>query len=362
MENIKTTQTMFENALADRGNTAKIKRVFEKAKRGEKITVGCIGGSITEGASATSADKQYASLLCEWFKKRFPKAEIELVNAGVGATGSVIATGRIDSMLLSKKPDFVLMEFAVNDQASEKTGLEAYESNIRRILKSENNPALILMFMCINTGDNRAAIQMPLGRHYSLPLISYRDAVWNEMQKNMFEWSDIAPDFVHPNDTGHQIAADIVTHFLESAYEDTSSETEIDLPKPIFQNRFENAKTYDNENLISVSNNGFEKLDNAYPHFKNGWKASGENSEIEFSIDCSVLSIVYKCLASVKGGSVKVTIDDGDEFLISSDFSGGFGDYPAYFQVVSDKEKKQRKIKIAYQNDGEFVLLHFISD
>ena len=56
-------KTMFEEewyqqALKDSvmrtGNTARLKKVIERAQAGEKITLATIGGSITEGAGAKS--------------------------------------------------------------------------------------------------------------------------------------------------------------------------------------------------------------------------------------------------------------------------------------------------------------------
>ena len=57
------TKTMFEQewylqALKDSvmsaGNNARLKKVIERAKSGEEITLATIGGSITEGAGAKS--------------------------------------------------------------------------------------------------------------------------------------------------------------------------------------------------------------------------------------------------------------------------------------------------------------------
>ena len=66
-------------------NTDRLFHVFAKARRGEPITVGVIGGSITAGAMASATEKNYASLVTQWWRQTFPKSNIRLVNAGIGA-------------------------------------------------------------------------------------------------------------------------------------------------------------------------------------------------------------------------------------------------------------------------------------
>lgn len=43
---------MIKNSLISTGNNVRIKKVIEKAKNGEDVTIAYIGGSITEGANA----------------------------------------------------------------------------------------------------------------------------------------------------------------------------------------------------------------------------------------------------------------------------------------------------------------------
>ena len=46
---------------------------------------------------------------------QFPKATVKFVNAGIGATGSNYGALRAERDLLSHQPDFVVVEYAVND-------------------------------------------------------------------------------------------------------------------------------------------------------------------------------------------------------------------------------------------------------
>ena len=101
-----------------------------------------LGGSITQGCNATKFEECYASRTYKWFKDTFNNVNVEYVNAGVGATGSIIGVHRVEEQVLSKNPDIVFIDFAVNDKNTIYDKI-AYESLIRRILSTQNPPAII---------------------------------------------------------------------------------------------------------------------------------------------------------------------------------------------------------------------------
>ena len=51
---------MYGRALMSEGNKVRLAHAMKKAKNGEEVTVGVIGGSITQGSLASSQDKCYA--------------------------------------------------------------------------------------------------------------------------------------------------------------------------------------------------------------------------------------------------------------------------------------------------------------
>ena len=72
----------------------------------------------------------------KWWLNTFPKTPIKYVNAGIGSTGSIIGVHQADKDLLASKPDFVILEYSVNDGTDQETK-EAYESLVRKILNAE---------------------------------------------------------------------------------------------------------------------------------------------------------------------------------------------------------------------------------
>lgn len=164
-------------SLVSAGDTARLQHVFAKAKRGEPVTVAVIGGSITAGAKASKTQYRYGDLVADWWRNTFPQTKITSVNAGIGATGSNYGALRAKRDLLSRNPDCVVVEFAVNDSNNQRAA-ESLEGLVRQILNQPNHPAVILLFMMHKNGSNAQEWHSKVGRHYDLPMISYRDALW----------------------------------------------------------------------------------------------------------------------------------------------------------------------------------------
>ncbi|MBT3291808.1 MAG: SGNH/GDSL hydrolase family protein, partial [Victivallales bacterium] len=105
-------------SLVDAGSPIRIQHAMARARRGEPVTVGVIGGSITQGARASRAELRWGEQVGAWWRERFPKSKVSFVNAGIGATGSNLGAHRIQAHLLAAKPDFVVAEYAVNDPST----------------------------------------------------------------------------------------------------------------------------------------------------------------------------------------------------------------------------------------------------
>ena len=103
------------NAIVSMGDTTRLSNLMMRARRGDSLTIAVIGGSITGGAITSNWTNQYGMIVFNWWKTNFPGATFTYVNAGVGGTGSDCGVMRAQRDLLSKKPDFVITEFAVND-------------------------------------------------------------------------------------------------------------------------------------------------------------------------------------------------------------------------------------------------------
>ena len=255
----RLTSDIVARSQLSSGDLGRLARVFAKARRGEPIRLGVIGGSITVGAIASNPGNSYSGLLLAWWRERFPKCEIDLINAGVAGTGSIYGALRAGRDLLSGTPDLVVIEFAVNDNW---TDGEAYEGLVRQVLAQSNQPAVILLFMMWERGGNDQEMQAKVGTHYHLPMVSFRDAMWPEMAAGRLKWSDYIVDTVHPNDAGHAAAARFLTAMCETAMNAvtaTAFNGDDPLPLPLHSDAFQQVGWRDAADLVPVENEGWRQ-------------------------------------------------------------------------------------------------------
>lgn len=297
------------------GDLSRLANVLRKAQNGEEITIGFLGGSITEGRGASGVENCYVSQVYRWWYETFPQAKIQVINAGVGGTSSYLGVHRVDAELLVHQPDLVFMEFAVNDTFSEFC-MSSYENLIRKILAADSNPALVLLFATNAVGDSSQAVQAALGQYYCLPMISYGKAVTPEIEAGSFTWADIAEDTVHPNDWGHAIFAGLITTFLEDVYAQLDTIeineehlTRYELPKPSTPQIYQNAHIESAATIQPLEVLGYDVYDFNY-HFGNNWYAVKDGAYISFVVQAQNIGILYQRTVEGSFGQYDVYIDD----------------------------------------------------
>lgn len=355
----KVTTDMINNSLVSKGDVSRIEKAMSKAKSGQDITVAFLGGSITQGCNATKFEDCYASRTYKWFKDRFSNIKVNYVNAGVGATGSIIGGHRLKKQVLSQNPDIVFIDFAVNDKDSIYDKV-AYESIVRRILSMENSPAIVEVFMSNFDGSNVQNQQIEIGKKYNLPMISFRNAIYTEMINDRIKWEDVASDEVHPNDYGHFIIANLLTSFMEDIYENLQDVkvNKIELGEPLFGDKYINGVIMNSNNLNAIEINGFSLDNEGFQVFKDGWKfisESGGETTLSVNLEGKNIFLLYKKTIKDTASKLAVKVDDKEEIIIDTFFNNGWGDYSATELLVEELLKEKYKIEIKVLNEGKAV-------
>ncbi len=345
-----TAKSLLRNNYITEGDPDRLNAVFAKASKGRKLVIGAIGGSITQGAACRNPDKRYTSVVLDWWEKTFPQAEFELVNAGIGATGSDYGSMRVKRDLLSKSPDFVMMDYAVNDPNTKECA-ETYEGVVRQILNEPQSPSLLLLFMMNKDGINSQQWESKVGAHYGLPMVSYRDALWPEMQTGWLSWEQISADQVHPNETGHTLAGELICQALEKAYKKFRSEAVPSvapiLPEPLFTDIFEFTSIFEDESLIPVTNNGWVFESSKVP----GWKSSVPGSFLEFEISGKMIFLSYWKINGPMG-KASVSVDGGTPVIIDAWFDQTWGGYRYMLPVGKDLPWGKHKVRVELLSDN----------
>ncbi|HNX56856.1 MAG TPA: SGNH/GDSL hydrolase family protein [Prolixibacteraceae bacterium] len=332
-------------SLASEGDLTRLFQAFNKAQKGGKMVIGAIGGSITRASTKMPIEKRYANLVLNWWQKNFPKTQFELVNAGIGATGSDYGAMRVQHDLLSAKPDFVIVEFATNDLDTPEYA-ESYEGLIRQILNEPQKPAVALLFMTRKDGSNVQDAEIKIGEHYHLPMISYRNAIWREMQAGKLRWEQICADEVHPNEYGHAIAGNLVNQFLNHALKENNNNQHLLIPaitESLYSDRFEFTKLFDGESLVPSQNSGW--IYDGSGKDSKGWKSSTPGSTIEFEISGTNL---YLSFWKVNGpmGKARITIDGQHPVVFDSWFDQTWGGYRNMEPIARNLNQGKHLVKI----------------
>ena len=300
-------------SVAVPGNFARFERVWARLERGEAIRIAVIGGSITQGAGASRPDRRWGESFCAGWRRAFPDARIDFVNAGIGATGSEIGAFRLKRDVLEKKPDVVVVEFAVND-AGDQARAESYEGVVRQLLKEPRGIAVILLGMVGQTGHNAQEWQEKVARHYDLPYVSWRDALFYPyVKEGTIKWSDLSPDTVHPNDAGHAYAAALLNRYLAEKYVAWKTARRPPapippMPPPLFGTRFDQGEFCLMKDARIIENKGFFPLrDHCWGE---GLACTNAGDRIVFEVEGATVALLYRLGRDpFNWGKVDVTID-----------------------------------------------------
>lgn len=303
-----------EAGILNRGNLTRLKNFLNRAAKGERLTVGFIGGSITQGFAATEPGKCYAARTVAWLRKIFPNTEFDYVNAGIGATNSQFGAARVQEDLLKRLPDLVMVEFSVNDHSTPHDR-ETYEGLVRQIYGSSSHPAMVLLHsVYYDTGKSAVYYHAQIARHYDLPSLSMQNSIYPAVAAGRLSAEKITADFLHPNDLGHELMASVITNFLEKVIHDKSEEQKECFPEPLTENAYEHCSRLQHFNSMPEKS-GFEE--DMTPQreitdiFRNGWSAGEKGAYLKFTFRGTGAAVQYR---RVKDGPAPIAaaVVDGD--------------------------------------------------
>lgn len=366
----------------------RLENCMHRAMNGEELTIAFLGGSITQGSLASSEENTYAGRVFAWWEKTFPKARFHYVNGGIGGTSSHYGAARAVTDVLMYQPDFVVVDFSVNDAVEEngpdkeyepvtgekvsKTAFfqETYEAVLRRILGWPSVPAaLLLNNVYYDTGLNAQDYHNAVGEWYRVPFVSIKDTVYRRMQAGEYTRVELTPDGLHPNDKGHALVAAEITDFLERVKERMagtesggkgqpdilaeSGETvrqsilsenngaesvtglpgdgTAHLPAPMTANAYEDAKRLTireiSPALLGFRADAREKQGHL-DHFKNGWIGKKPGDAIRFEVEASCIAVQYRKTINRPAVRAELTLDGDREHTktLDGNFEEDWGD------------------------------------
>ncbi len=319
----------------------RLKNLMRRAQAGQELTIGFLGGSITQGSLATEHKNTYAYRVFTWWKETFPKAKFHYVNGGIGGTTSHFGVARAVSDLLMYQPDFVVIDFSVNDDPND-FFQETYEGLLRKVLTWTSEPALLLLNnVYYDTGINAQKQHVAVGDWYQVPHVSIKDTLYQEMKAGVYTREELTPDGLHPNDKGHGLVAAEIVKFLEKVKCSLGLSDHLNkqkFPDPLTDNAYEHAQRLTIREITPKLEGFHADTAEKQGHldcFKNGWIGKNPKDKITFEVEASCIAVQYR--KTIRRPAVKAMLildeDVKNPILLDGNFDEDWGDC-LYLQPV----------------------------
>lgn len=359
---------MVSRSLTYDGNNARIKGFIEKLRAGEEVCVALLGGSVTEGAGAGSNDKGYAYQFVKALKETYgngSEEQIHYVVAGLSGTPSVLGLMRYQQDVLDvlgQEPDLLVIEFAVNDW-QEATGGRAYESMVFEVLSAKEDCAVISLCSVAKTGWNTQDVYLPIAKHYQIPLVSLKDAVFISEKKTRIAATKYFMDDYHPKFYGHQLMKDCLMNLFAQA-----DAAEADEPAPIPK---EPVKGRDFAGIIQVDGakkvkgmkpGSFSEVDDkvvttyfmksaAFPN--NFYHPAGaKNDPLKMKVKCKKILVNFKTSSDQSFGKADFYVD-GKLAASADGYSGGGWNNCNVLLVLDDEQAANHVLEVKMAEGSE---------
>jgi lysophospholipase L1-like esterase len=290
-------------------------RAAEAVRRG-KITIGFVGGSITDPQGAN----RWSDKLIGWFLSRFPGLQVNVENAAKGATGSASALFRVEADILDKRCDLIFWECAVNDDEPPEIRGRLREGVLRKLLAGADADVVpVYTFKQAMFEDYRAG-RLPetvaelelLAAHYGLSSVNVGLYGLEAVRGGRLRWAEWLPDGLHPDHLGSAVYAERVTRLIAEACEGAAAAGtagRASLPPPLFGADWSQARALD---LDAVERVGPWRLNREYriPTVNRILFSSSFEAGLRFSFHGTGL-VVFQCV-NFHSAAFRYRLDGGD--------------------------------------------------
>ncbi|MCR4631005.1 MAG: SGNH/GDSL hydrolase family protein [Treponema sp.] len=352
-----------EETLVSTGNNYRLKTALEKIKKGEKVTLAALGGSVTEGAGPEKFTDGYAFQFFRALKTAYAPGNGENVvfdGAGLSGTPSQLGIVRYKQDVvdvLGGNPDILIIEFAVND-AGDDFSARGFEALVRDALSASPETAVIALYSAATYG-NTAAQKKPIANHYQIPQVDILPVVKKGISSGKVKEKDYYTDNVHPTKDGHQFMSDSLMNLL-AVVDKAAKDSPCAIPSESLKNpSFSGMKMIlgDDEN-VKISAGAFNKKDGASQtlkktnkgDFPQNWykSASSKGESFKMDITCKNLILTYKVQGSwlsEKFGSADVYVDGKKVGTYDGGAANGWNNCEARL-IIDEKSAAKHSVEI----------------
>ncbi|MBT3382059.1 MAG: SGNH/GDSL hydrolase family protein [Lentisphaerae bacterium] len=196
---------------------------FARIQAGGPVRIAYLGGSIT-------AAKGWRVKTMAWFRKQFPDASFEEINASISGTGSDFSACRLGTDVLNRSPDLIFLECRVNGHGG--FPLQSVEGIVRQVWRSHPNTDICFVYTIgtwmvkeLQAGKTPGfgVVMETVANRYGIPTIDMGIEIAKQEAAGTMVHKAPGPvegktvfsrDGVHPGDAGHGIYRDVVARSI----------------------------------------------------------------------------------------------------------------------------------------------------
>ncbi|MBS0662712.1 MAG: SGNH/GDSL hydrolase family protein [Verrucomicrobia bacterium] len=197
---------------------------LHRLRDGEPTRIVCFGDSITGLYYHTGGHRDWCDLVGLGLRQVFPKASVEIINAGVSGNSTADALRRMDADVLAAQPQLVLVMFGMNDVALlPPAEFHANLVTITRRAQAAGAEVVLLTTTPSFPGDAHrpparvaeyAEIVRATGRDLGVTVVDTHAAFMSACAADPMARLRLMSDSIHPNLRGHRLIAETVVNRL----------------------------------------------------------------------------------------------------------------------------------------------------
>lgn len=317
------------------GDCSRLKNLYKKASRNEPLSLVFLGASVTM-AYMIEPQHQFLTAVKQYFENTYHATDITVHNMGTPGMTSLHGLYRSYTELEEKKPDLVVIDYAVNDQKSAPYR-DCYESLLARCLSLPSEPAVFSFFVQTQDGYTCAPQMAAANQHYGVPYVNIGSWIMEDIQNGLFRWENYSYDDRHPGPFGHTWIGRRMVDFLKIVAD--APEQHIPFPTNSFYDR-------------SLANLDFESIQ---------WENNPGTPATPLVLhkQCKVFFLIYDVGISSEYGNIQIEVDGEDIHIIDS-YRVHEWDHVHEDLLYLSRKSKEHEICIRMQpgNENKYFHIH----
>ncbi|MFC1596523.1 SGNH/GDSL hydrolase family protein [Planctomycetota bacterium] len=215
---------LVQSGYAETQATSRLDHVTTLLENGETaVPIVCFGDSITGVYYHTGGRRAWCDMLGIALGKVYPKAKIEMINAGISGNTTPQGLARMERDVLARRPRLVVVMYGMNDVV--RTEPEAFRANLRQIVQRCRASGAAVVLSTPNSVyanaprpmarlEEFARIVRDVAEELSVRLADCFSAYEELRKEDVTEWRLLMSETIHPGMNGHKKFAEVMAQAI----------------------------------------------------------------------------------------------------------------------------------------------------